>query len=193
MPPGRPRPLLFALALAALLFAAAVLALRADPAPDPAPKHPERPVAPAPHRDAPHAIGAHSHPAHAPGGEDLPAGAQPPAALRPGRGALERAARRFFAAFLRYEVGDAAPAVLAGLRRSCTEEFSAQLLLSPPRAPAAGAPRRARLVGIEITLPGGAAPRALVSGALRRGRSLEGFAYVFERHGRRWLASGVGE
>jgi hypothetical protein len=89
-------------------------------------------------------------------------------------------------------VGDITPSVQAALHAACTEEFAAQLLLAPPRPAAAGLPRRARLAGIEVSLPSGSAPQALVSGALWRQGAAEGFAFLFERHGRRWLASGVG-
>lgn len=185
----RAHPALFVLALVVLLASAVVLALRGE---EPIPTQPVAPPLAAPSSMRSYGAGAHADAAHAPGGEDLPAGRAPPLALSDGRHAVAGAARRFLAAFLPYEVGDATPAVQAALRAACTEEFAAQLLLAPPRPAAAGLPRRARLAGIEVTLLSGAAPRALVSGALRRQGSPEGFAFLFERHGRRWLASGVG-
>jgi hypothetical protein len=186
----RAHPALFVLALAALLTSTMVLALGDG---EPIPTQPDGPPVLAPSSARSHDAGTHTGAARAPGGEDLPAGRFVPPALSGGRRAVAAAARRFLAAFLRYEVGDARPPGLVALRATSTEAFVAQLLLAPPRPAAAGLPRRARLAGIEITLPSDAAPRALVSGALRRQGSVEGFAFLFERHGQRWLASGVGE
>jgi len=185
----RPHRVLFVLALLVLLSGAVALALRGG---EPIPAEPTTPPGAPPSPLSRH-TGSHAGAFGTPGGEDLPAGRSAPPALSRGRRAVASAARRFLAAFLSYEVGDTSPAVLAALRAASTAEFAARLLLSPPRPPGEGLPRRARLVGVEVTLLASAAPRALVSGTLRRRGTLEGFAFVFERRGGRWLASGVGE
>jgi hypothetical protein len=177
---------LFALALLVLLASAALLVLRPEPSAR-APLH----LAHSPTGN--HDFAPRSAAARMSSGEDLPPRSALPGTLSGGRRAIAEAARRFMAAFLRYEVGDAPPSVLAELRAASTEELAAQLFLAPPRPTATDMPRRARLIGLEVSLPGGAAPEALVSGALRREGSIEAFAFLFEREGQRWLASGVEE
>lgn len=187
-----PRPLLFALAVTALLGSAVLLALREEDRP-----HPALPGRVAP----PASISEHyAHPAargpgrrEGPGGEDLAPGNDPLPQLRAGRRAVAAAARSFLAAFLRYEVGEAGSAVRRALRAAATEEFTTMLLATPPRAGAAGLPARARLASLEVSLSAGAAPRAVASGRLRRGAGTEGFAFFFERRATGWLAAGVAE
>lgn len=182
----RSHPVLFALVLLVLPASAALLLLSTEPPPA-APLHRTPPLTRS------HDLGSRSVAARMASGEDLPPRSALPGALRGARRAVAEAARRFMAAFLRYEVGDAPPSVLAALRAASTEELAAQLLLAPPRPTATDMPRRARLIGLEVGLPGGTAPEALVSGALRREGSIEPFAFLFQREGRRWLASGVRE
>lgn len=120
----------------------------------------------------------------------------PGAVLRPRaeRRELRAAARRFLAAFFRYEVGDLAPKVKGALGETATRRFAAQLLAAPPRAPAAGRfPPRARLGRIALSFVSLTPPRAVVSGAALRGGRPEQFSFLFERRGSAWLASGPGQ
>jgi hypothetical protein len=108
------------------------------------------------------------------------------------RVALGGEARRFLAAFFRYEVGELGPAVRRALRATTTAGFAAELLRSPPRRPPQSVPAAVpgRLaIAVASVLP----PRALVSGSARRGGEAEQFAFVFEARGGAWRASGPGE
>jgi len=179
-----PQRILFALAAAALLVSAALPALRehrrAAGLPSSAPS-----IRAEPRHEG---RGARAEP---PGGEDLPVGRRVRPALLAGTRAVEEAARRFLAAFGRYEVGRLDGAVARRLRRSATVELATTLLAAPPRRSAGSEVRRARVFDIEVTPSSGAAPRAVARGSLRRGSEVESFAFEFERHGRRWLAAGV--
>jgi hypothetical protein len=167
---------LFALSAAALVASALALALDGSSLRD---------TDPAAHRGGARVLRRH------PRGEDAPRGRPLPRALLAGRRAVAAAARRFFAAFLSYEVGAVTHRVQTELRGSCTRGFWARLLAEPPRPVAAGLPGRARLAGTEVALLDGPAPRALVHATLRRGGRAEGFAILFQRRGRRWLAARV--
>ena len=97
-------------------------------------------------------------------------------------------ARRFVRAFLRYEVGDAPPAVVRALRASASRTLAHDLLVQPAR-PAAGqdAPPPGRLVRID---PGGSERRvvAVLDYAGRRGA----LTLTLTRSGRRWAVARVG-
>ena len=185
----RPRPALFALAAAALLGSAMLLGLREE---EPAGREPpaRAPALPAGRTHRPdRALGWRGGPR----GEDLAPGRRPSPALRAGQRAVAVAARRFLAAFLPYEVGRADAHVRRALRATATEELATTLLAAPPRPAAAGVPRRAHLLSLQVTLDAGVAPRAVVSGRLRRSGETEAFAFLFERHAGGWLAAGVAE
>ena len=168
------RPALFLTASAAIVAAGLLFALAA-PAPPPAPQAP-----------AGQAVGA-SPPLAAPSPRVLAART---ALLR---GEVRAAARRFLAAFLRYEVGDLGPGVKAALRATATPAFAARLLARPPRAPAPGRfPPRARLGRVEVAFVSLVPPRAIAGGAAQRGGEPEQFSFLFELRGRAWLASGPG-
>jgi hypothetical protein len=113
--------------------------------------------------------------------------------LRLHRGRIAASARRFLAAFARYEFGELGPSVRAELRSTATPRFASLLLASPPRLLAAGPPPTGELLWLDVVPLGGAAPRALVLGALRRGRASEPFSFGFLRRGGRWLADAVAE
>jgi len=179
---GERRTLLFALAVLALIASAAALAL-SDPrsGPEAAP----RPPSPARVAGSPST--------RTPAGEDLPRGRGAAPALLSARRAVIASARRFLAAFLRYEVGMVDGRVARALRATATEDFAVSLLRSPPRPRAGAMPAQARLLGLGVELAPGAAPRALILGTLRRDGRVESFAFEFERRGERWLAAGVAE
>ena len=109
------------------------------------------------------------------------------------RDEVRTAARRFLAAFGRYEVGERGAGLARALRATATPGFAARLLAAPPRAPAAGRyPPRARLGRVEVAFVALSPPRAIVSGEARRGDAPAQFSFLFELRGRRWLASGPG-
>ncbi len=118
-----------------------------------------------------------------------PAPAHRGAALR---AALRRAARQFLAAFFQYEVGQSGGGVRRALRETTTARFAASLMRQPPRLSARSSPS-ARLTRLSITVLPALPPRALVSGAARRGGSEEQFSFLFQVRGGAWLASGPGE
>ncbi len=108
------------------------------------------------------------------------------------RAALGGQARRFLAAFFRYEVGDVGPGVRRMLRATATPGFAAELLSSPPRRPARSVP--AAVPGrLAIAVASVVPPRAVVSGSASRGGEAEQFSFVFEVVDGAWLASGPGE
>lgn len=108
--------------------------------------------------------------------------------------ALRHSARRFLAAFFRYEVGEGGRRLAVALRASATPAFTRRLLGAPPRAASpAGYPPPARPGDLRVAFLSASADRALVSGAARRGGLAEQFSFVFERHGATWLASGPGQ
>lgn len=186
----RPRPALFVLVAAALLGSAALLALREEKRPR------SEPAARSPLLPERHAHLADRDPGwrEGPRGEDLAPGRSANPALRAGQRAVALATRRFLAAFLPYEVGRADAPIRRALRAAATEEFATTLLAAPPRPLSGGVPRQAQVLDLQVALErGGAAPRAVASGRLRRGGAIEGFAYYFERGASGWLAAGVGE
>jgi hypothetical protein len=104
---------------------------------------------------------------------------------------LERAARAFIAAFLRYEVGDLPASVARSLDRLTTARFGRYLLGARPRQ--LGGRERARIVEIETAFLDPAADRALVRGVARRPDGPEELSFVFLLRGGRWLASEAAE
>jgi hypothetical protein len=107
---------------------------------------------------------------------------------------LRESARRFLAAFARYEVGRLSGAVKVALRETTTASFSRQLLEAPPaRPPLGGFLGRARLARLDVRFVSADAQRALVSGDLRRGATPEEFSFLFVRRAGHWLASGPGQ
>jgi hypothetical protein len=107
---------------------------------------------------------------------------------------LRRSARRFLAAFARYEVGQISGGVRIALRETTTSGFAAQLLGAPSAAPPLGGfLGRARVARLDVRFVSAAADRALVSGDLRRGPTPEEFSFLFVRRGGNWLASGPGQ
>lgn len=105
---------------------------------------------------------------------------------------LDRAARTFISAFLRYEVGDLPVAVARSLDHLTTAEFRHYLLASPPRRPSRGH-SRAQIVEVETAFLSPAAARALVRGVARRPDGPEELSFVFVLRGGRWLAAGAAE
>jgi hypothetical protein len=104
---------------------------------------------------------------------------------------LRRSARRFLAAFLRYEVGERSPAVLAMLRVTATRRFATRLLAASPRPAAAGRfPPPAHLRNLQVAFLSAAASRALVGGVAGRGGRTEDLSFLFTHRRRGWLASG---
>jgi hypothetical protein len=123
--------------------------------------------------------------------EELRPGRSPPPEILAGRSAVEARARRFLAAFFRYEVGELTPEVVRALRASSTPEFAMELLRSPPRPVGGSVPPRARAGALDVVfLEDGV--RAQVNGAAYRGTRSEPISLLFERRGAAWLASGLG-
>ncbi len=106
---------------------------------------------------------------------------------------VRAAARRFLAAFLRYEVGEIGPGVKRTLRHAATPRFAAELLAGPPAPPSGGFPPRVALGPVAVAFVSAIPPRAVISGAARRGGAPEQFSFVFERRRRSWLASAPGQ
>ncbi len=106
---------------------------------------------------------------------------------------VRAAARRFLAAFLRYEVGEVSPGVKRTLRAAATPRFAAELLAGPPAPPAGGVPPRAALGPVAVAFVSAIPPRAVISGAARRGGAPEQFSFVFECRRQGWLASAPGQ
>ena len=99
---------------------------------------------------------------------------------------LDRAARTFIAAFLRYEVGDLSSSVVRPLNRLTTSAFGRYLLEAPPRQ--LGKRELARIVEVEAAFLDPAADRALIRGVARRADGPEELSFVFILRGGRWLA-----
>ena len=107
---------------------------------------------------------------------------------------LRQSARRFLAAFARYEVGQISAGVRIALRETTTSGFAAQLLGTPSAAPPLGGfLGKAHLAKLNVSFVSATADRALVSGDLRRGPRPEEFSFLFVRRGGGWLASGPGQ
>jgi hypothetical protein len=107
---------------------------------------------------------------------------------------VEATARRFLAAFLRYEVGELTPAVRRALRATTTPEFARQLLASPARRPSAGSfPPRAAVDRMNVTFISPQATLAVVDGTALRSGFPEEFGFVFTRTAPGWRASGAAQ
>lgn len=108
----------------------------------------------------------------------------------------ERIARRFFAAFTRYELGLLAPLTEARLRETATARLSRLLLAEPPRLPAGREPPAlAELGAVEF------APAAVRRGEIRtaelvgwvdRAGNRTPLAIDLELRARGWRVSGIG-
>lgn len=110
----------------------------------------------------------------------------------PSEAALRSQAELFLGVFFRYEVGDLDRRLRRGLRRTASAGFASALLRERPRLPSR-APRPARIAYISLRAMPVSPPRALVSGAAKRGRSAEQFSFVFELRSGKWLAIGPGQ
>lgn len=118
---------------------------------------------------------------------------RPPAApQRASRARLKRDARRFLAAFLRYEVGELDHRGRQALRATATPGFAAELLRAPPHLWAAPS-RPALLLRLSIAYFSPNPPRALITGSARRGENDEQFSFLFKARAGTWLASGLGD
>lgn len=107
---------------------------------------------------------------------------------------LRGSARRFLAAFARYEVGRLSGDVKGALRETTTIAFAAQLLKAPPVSrPLGGFLGKARIARLSVSFVSADAHRALVSGDLRRGAIPEEFSFLFVCRAGVWLASGPGQ
>jgi hypothetical protein len=107
---------------------------------------------------------------------------------------LRRTARRFLAAYLRYEVGERGPLVRRGIRCCATPRFARLLLANPPRSAASQrslAP--ARLRGLEVSFQPTRPGLAFVGGVALRGVRREPFSFQFSYTAAGWRASGIGE
>jgi hypothetical protein len=141
---------LAAVATLAVATIAAALLVFASPQRDVAPA--DRPTtAPSPaSRSA--AADVHGHRGHAPRSARRVRGdADVRAREARGAGRARWVARRFVAAFSRYELGLVSPAVRGALRAAAAPGFVDELLAQPPRLPVAdGRPPRVRLVALEL-------------------------------------------
>lgn len=106
---------------------------------------------------------------------------------------VEGSARRFLAAFFRYEVGETGAAVRRALSATSTHGFYRRLLQQPVAPVAAGFPARASLERLKVSFVSSTASRALVTGTARRASLPEEFSFVFSRSPTGWLASAPGE
>jgi hypothetical protein len=134
-------------------------------------------------------------------GRPRPAGLRLPAVARRAEAraerlsaGLRRSARRFLAAFFRYEVGEGGRALDAALRARAIPAFARRLLAAPPRPPSPGGfPPPARLRRLRVSFVSAGGERALVTGSALRGGLAEQFSFLFERRRSLWLASGPGQ
>lgn len=108
----------------------------------------------------------------------------------------ERIARRFFAAFARYELGLLDPLTEARLRETVTTRFARLLLAEPPRLPAGGERPALAELG-ELGFAPGAAGRgamrtAELVGWVQRTGARTPLAIELELRARGWRVSGIG-
>jgi hypothetical protein len=107
----------------------------------------------------------------------------------------EPVARRFIAAFARYELGASEAGVARALRASATRAFAGELLDAPPRVGSAPAPASLRLEGVEL-VPGavarGRVETVVLVGRLLRGRRSQPIAIELRRRARGWAVAGLG-
>jgi hypothetical protein len=94
--------------------------------------------------------------------EDLPVGVRPRLRVQRTRGRLERRARAFVVALLRWEMGERGPEVRRSLRATATRRFARFLVSEAPRVPAgAAAPVDGRIARVESEQPARARALAL--------------------------------
>lgn len=107
----------------------------------------------------------------------------------------EPVARRFFAAFSRYELGDRSAGVARALRAGATAAFARELLAAPPRrvtgAPAAPA-SLGRVEFVPGTSDGGRLVGAEIVGVTRRDGRAEPISIELEAERDGWRVSGLG-
>jgi hypothetical protein len=106
---------------------------------------------------------------------------------------LRAAGRRFVSSFLRFEVGDLSPQVIASLRASAIPAFMRQLEAAPARRLGRQRPTSARLERLDVSFLTGSARRALLSGVARRPDGPEEFSFLFALRSGRWRALGAAE
>jgi hypothetical protein len=106
---------------------------------------------------------------------------------------LASSARRFLAAFLRYEVGDSSPALTRALEATATRALSAELLRHRPRPSQGQAPSDPTLGPLSFAPVSTDPPLVSVSGTARRPTGPEQLSFVFEFSQGSWLASAPGE
>jgi hypothetical protein len=112
-------------------------------------------------------------------------------AVPPGAPPL-RAARRFLRYYLRWDRGETAPSVRAGIAATTSARLARLVLSAPPRLPPtlAHLPPPARPLALAAELAPGRR-RADVRLEVARGRQRWGFQLVLRRSGRGWLAERV--
>lgn len=107
----------------------------------------------------------------------------------------EPVARRFFAAFSRYELGERSAGVARALRASATAAFARELLAAPPRR-VAGAPAAPASLGRVEFIPGRSGGGRLVGGEIvgvtRRDGRAEPISIELEAERGSWRVSGLG-
>jgi len=113
------------------------------------------------------------------------------------RASAQLAARRFFSAFARYELGELTPRIERELQVTSTIALARQLLAASPRvSTGAGAPSRARLRGLEFVprrLRGGELVSLELVGTVDRGGAKTPVAIAIRRAGGdRWLVDALG-
>jgi hypothetical protein len=100
-------------------------------------------------------------------------------------------ARRFVAALLRNELGDAPRPAGRDLRATSTPALARFVLARRPRVPAAmRPPARGELVALE-PLPTGAHGRAELAATIERGGQIAGLVLELRRRGGRWWVSAL--
>lgn len=140
------------------------------------------------------ADGDWSAPVPAPRASSLPA-SMPPALARVRReeAKLRAVAVRFLTAYLRYEVGESAPAIELGLRRSSSGAFARGLLAMPPRPAGGSFPEPAELGVLDVVFLDASLRRAMLSGVAHRASGPEQFSFLLARRAPGWLVVGVGQ
>lgn len=114
------------------------------------------------------------------------------------RAAAESIARRFFAAFARYELGELDPCIEASLRATATGAFARELIATPPRIP-----QPVRELGVAVLrrlefVPGQIDGRkdglltAELVGSVERGGERTPIAIELAREGGEWRVAGIG-
>jgi hypothetical protein len=105
---------------------------------------------------------------------------------------LRGSAERFVSAFLAAEVDPSISRARASIRSSATPEF-AEAILATSASGESVASLPARIQRLEVHRFPGRPPRALISGAARRGGGVEEFSFAASVRAGRWLIAGPGE